>query len=51
LDNVVLTPHIAGSMGRECSRMGRYMLDELNRYLSGEPLAYEVTKAALTKIA
>ena len=26
LPNVVLTPHIAGSMGRECGRMGSYMV-------------------------
>ena len=35
LPNVVLTPHIAGSVGTECRRMGRYMVEELERYLSG----------------
>ncbi len=44
LPNVVLTPHIAGSMGAECRRMGRYMADELRRWLSGEPLRWEVTR-------
>ncbi len=43
LPNVVLTPHIAGSMGAECQRMGRYMVEELQRWLSGEPLRWEVT--------
>lgn len=43
LPNVITTPHIAGSMGRECQRMGRLMLDELRRYLAGEPLQYEIT--------
>ena len=43
LDNVVLTPHIAGSVGRECRRMGRYMVEELRRYLAGEPLQWVVT--------
>jgi phosphoglycerate dehydrogenase-like enzyme len=43
LENVILTPHIAGSVGRECRRMGRYMLEELRRYLAGEPLQWEVT--------
>jgi phosphoglycerate dehydrogenase-like enzyme len=43
LENVVLTPHIAGSVGRECRRMGRYMLEELKRYLSGQPLQWAIT--------
>src|SRR5205823_690272 len=43
LENVVLTPHIAGSLGEECRRMGRYMVDELRRYLAGEPLKWQVT--------
>jgi phosphoglycerate dehydrogenase-like enzyme len=50
LDNVVLTPHIAGSMGDECRRMGHYMVEELDRYLSGLPLRNELTDeiAAIT---
>lgn len=51
LPNVVLTPHIAGSMGRECNRMGQYMVDELNRYLAGEPLKYAVDRQAAQKMA
>lgn len=45
LPNVVLTPHIAGSMGRECARMGDYMLKELKLYLNNEPLKWEVDKS------
>ena len=44
LDNVVLTPHIAGSMDRECERMGDYMVQELNRWLSGEPLKWVINR-------
>ena len=44
LDNVVLTPHIAGSMDAECHRMGRYMVEELKRYLRGEPLKWQITR-------
>ena len=44
LPNVVLTPHIAGAMGRECWRMGRYMVEELKRYLNGSPLDWEITR-------
>lgn len=43
LPNVVLTPHIAGSLGKECQRMGRYMVEELQRYLAGKPLQWEIT--------
>jgi len=44
LPNVVLTPHIAGSLDAECLRMGRYMVDELRRYLNGEPLQHLVSR-------
>jgi len=49
LPNVVLTPHIAGSLGSECRRMGRLVVDELRRYVAGEPLKHEITseRAAL----
>ncbi|MDN4524074.1 hydroxyacid dehydrogenase [Fictibacillus fluitans] len=42
LPNVVLTPHIAGSKGAECARMGQSMLEEFQRYLKNEPLKGEV---------
>jgi phosphoglycerate dehydrogenase-like enzyme len=44
MPNVVLTPHIAGSMDSECQRMGDYMLAELKRYLGGKPLQWEITR-------
>ena len=43
MDNVVLTPHIAGSMGNECARMGWLMVEELKRYLAGEPCQHDIT--------
>jgi len=51
LPNVVLTPHIAGSMQGECARMGSWMADELRRFVGGAPLRYRVTQAMLTKMA
>ncbi len=36
LPNVVVTPHIAGSMGLECRRMGAMAVDDLKRYLAGQ---------------
>jgi phosphoglycerate dehydrogenase-like enzyme len=43
LPNVIVTPHIAGAMGGECERMGEYMVEELERYLEGEPLRWIIT--------
>lgn len=51
LPNVVVTPHIAGSIGPECRRMGKMMVDETNRYLAGTPLLGEVHKKQLSFLA
>lgn len=51
LPNVLLTPHIAGSLGPECARHGRQMLEEFQRYLRGEPLQYLITRAAFAHMA
>ncbi len=51
LDNVLLTPHIAGSLGRECHRMGRLMAEELDRYLAGEPLRYAIDEERFKRLA
>jgi len=41
LPNCILTPHIAGSFGVECHRLGKATLNEVKRYLRGEPLSNE----------
>ena len=51
LPNVVLTPHIAGSVGIECRRMGRMMVDEVKRHLAGQPLQGEVLREQLEMLA
>lgn len=51
LPNVVITPHIAGSIGRECRRMGQMMVEETTRFLSGAPLLGELHKDQLTLLA
>ena len=51
LPNVVLTPHVAGSQGNECRRMGRLIVEELYRYVAGEPLVHEITKERATVMA
>ena len=51
LGNCFLTPHIAGSIGDEVARMGEYMLEEYNSFVSGNPCKYEVTKDMLKTMA
>ena len=51
LPNVILTPHIAGSMGPEIRRLGRYMVEELKRYVAGQPLKWQITRELASKIA
>ena len=40
LPNVFLTPHLAGSMGNELRRLGHASLDEVERFVAGEPFAH-----------
>jgi phosphoglycerate dehydrogenase-like enzyme len=49
--NVFLSSHIAGSIGDEVVRMADYVLDELRRWLAGEPLRYAVTLEMLSRMA
>lgn len=51
LPNVVLTPHIAGSLSGECRRMGRYAVEECRRYLSGAPLQWQITREIAARLA
>lgn len=51
LPNVFLTPHIAGSGGRECHRMGQQAVDECRLYLNGEPAITPVTRQSIDKMA
>ena len=44
LPNVSITPHIAGSLGPECYRMGQLMVDEVTRLIKGEPLKHQLTE-------
>ena len=38
LPNVTITPHIAGSLGTETLRLSRHVLDQLERWTTGQPL-------------
>jgi len=51
LPNVVLTPHIAGSLGWERRRLGKLMIEEFHRFRRGEPLHHKVTEAQAASMA
>jgi len=51
LPNVLLTPHVSGSLGSECQRMGNFMFGEYMRYLKNQPLTHEVTRDMLNSMA
>ncbi|MEU2509845.1 hydroxyacid dehydrogenase [Streptomyces sp. NPDC007863] len=51
LPNVLLTPHIAGSLGGELRRITASAVDEVKRYSAGEPFAHAVHEAALATSA
>jgi phosphoglycerate dehydrogenase-like enzyme len=51
LPNVMITPHIAGSLGTETRRMTAAALDELERYVRGEAPESPVTREALESSA
>lgn len=49
--NVIITPHIAGSLGNETERMADYMIEQLDNYRNGKSVKYEVTKEMLERMA
>lgn len=51
LPNVLLTPHIAGSMGTELHRMTAYALEEVERYAAGLPPKFPVGLSDLARMA
>jgi len=51
LPNVVMTPHISGSMSKEIEMMGKWMADELVRFISNRPLAHQVSQELLPLLA
>ncbi len=51
LDNVFLTPHIAGSLGNEVHRMSKYMYEEYKAFDAGLPTKYSVSLDMLKTMA
>lgn len=44
LANCLLTPHIAGAVGNGRLQLGRFAVDEILRFISGQPLVGQVTR-------
>ena len=51
LPNVVLTPHLAGAAGGELRRHGDWMVQELDRFVKGQPLRWEALPDDPTELA
>lgn len=50
LENVVVTPHIAGCIDN-CNQMGELAVEELRRFFMGEPAVYQIQPEILKRIA
>ena len=44
LPNVVLTPHIAGALDRDSGLLAQCVIEEFDRWLSGAPLKWEISR-------
>ena len=51
MPNVFLTPHIAGSLGSETERLADYVVDEIERFIRGQPMRHEVKRDDLARLA
>jgi phosphoglycerate dehydrogenase-like enzyme len=51
LPNVLLTPHIAGSLGTETQRLADYIVDEVERFSRGQMLKFRVRYDELARLA
>jgi len=51
LPNAIYTPHIAGSQGTELARMSDWVVDEVERFVSGRPQRNQITRDMIDRIA
>ena len=51
LPNVWLTPHIAGAVAQNLLRIGTFAANEVEAFLAGEPLHFQVTEQQLANMA
>ncbi len=50
-ENVLITPHLAGSQGNEWGRLGRHAVGEVRRWVAGEPFQTPVSAQRWEHIA
>ncbi|MFS8097776.1 hydroxyacid dehydrogenase [Lentzea alba] len=50
-ENVLITPHLAGSQGNEWGRLGRHAVEEVRRWVNGEPFLTPVPAEKREQIA
>ena len=51
LPNVFLTPHVAGAVGTERLRLGEMAIEEIERFVAGRPMEFEIEPALLERLA
>jgi phosphoglycerate dehydrogenase-like enzyme len=51
LPNVFLTPHVAGAVGTERLRLGEMAIEEIERFVAGMPMEFEIEPALLERLA
>ena len=51
MPNVFVTPHVAGAMGNELRRLSESAVEEVERFVAGEPPRYPVVAADIDRIA
>jgi phosphoglycerate dehydrogenase-like enzyme len=51
LPNVFLTPHVAGAAGLERLRLGQMAVEEIERFVAGEPLRFAIEPHILERLA
>lgn len=51
LPNVFLTPHVAGAVGTERLRLGQVATEEVERFVAGEAMEFEIEPALLERLA
>ena len=51
LPNVFLTPHVAGAVGTERLRLGEMAVKEIERFVAGQRMEFEVEPALLERLA
>jgi phosphoglycerate dehydrogenase-like enzyme len=51
LDNVLLSPHVAGASVQARLRQGQTIAEEIQRFIAGQPLRYRVTAEMLETMA